>query len=93
MNPARPAVTLADQITRAAIIARSIGSRPAAGYVGRTLSRVDQLTAFQTVQKAAGTRVAAEAMRRCGWTIEAAILVLAGGNAALERHLNRSIMQ
>jgi hypothetical protein len=32
-------------------------------------------------------------MRRCGWTIEAAILVLAGGNAALERHLNRSIMQ
>ena len=53
------------------------------------LSRPDQLTRAQMIQRTLGTRAAAAYMRRNQWTLEAALLTLAGGNAALERHFDR----
>jgi hypothetical protein len=92
MNPAKHALTTAEQIARATMIARTLGVAPASGYLRRNLGRVDQLTALQAIQKALGTHTAAQVMCAVGWTIDAACLTLLGPDG-LERHLNRMILQ
>ena len=57
----------------------------------KATSRPDQLVRAQMIQKTLGTRAAAAYMRRNQWSIEAALLTLVGGNAALERHFDRMV--
>ena len=88
MNPNKPAITSADQVARAVMIARTLGMACASGYMRRTLARVDQLTALQAIKREHGTYYAGQIMCALGWTIEAALLTLCGAQS-LERHFDR----
>ena len=87
MNPNKPALSRPDQLTRAAMIARTLGVGAFVGYL-RRMHRPDQLQAVLAFRDTHGTQEAAKAMQAAQWSLEAALLTLCGP-AALERHFSR----
>lgn len=89
MNPAKPATTPAEKLTRAKLTLMSLGLPYAVGYARRHLSKVDQLELAHIIREKHGVGAAAQAMRVMLFSIESALLELVG-MAALDRFQYRA---